>query len=31
LRSNDRKDTYTGTQTEGRDLWSTPSRWAQAP
>jgi hypothetical protein len=28
---NDRKDIHTDTQTDGRDLWSTPLRWAQVP
>jgi hypothetical protein len=31
LPSNDRRDTHTDTQTDGRDLWSTPLRWAKVP
>jgi hypothetical protein len=30
LHSNDRGDKHTDTQIDGRDLWSTPLRWAQA-
>jgi hypothetical protein len=29
--SNDRRDTRTGTQIDGRGLWSTSLRWAQVP
>jgi hypothetical protein len=31
LPSNDKRDTHTDTQTDGRDLWSTPMRWVQLP
>jgi hypothetical protein len=31
LASNDRRDTHIDTQTDGRDLWSMPWRWAQVP
>jgi hypothetical protein len=31
LPSNDREITHIDTQTDGSDLWITPSRWAQVP
>jgi hypothetical protein len=31
LPSKDRRDTHIDTHTDGRDLWSTPLRWAQVP
>jgi hypothetical protein len=31
LRSNDKRDTYTDTQTDGRDLWARPMNWVQVP
>jgi hypothetical protein len=31
LPSNDKSDTHTDTQTDEKDLWSTPLRWAQMP